>query len=143
MLVCGNSGTLEAHQNLSTELHATTCSLKVRRNWIGLSRLLRRWHVDGYGGPSRLIFGNVEKTRSFEILSLLNKCLYRQSLESRNRPPHWSTHQCLFKSLEGFFACSRSSKSDPDTLYLPVLISSLGDEGRGRKASCYIPTTSN
>ena len=69
--------------------------------------------------------------------SFYKQCLYRQSLESRDRPPVRSNHQCLFRSLEDLFACSRSSKIDFDALYIPDQNSSVGNDGLDTKASRY------
>ena len=72
---------------------------------------------------------------SFRFLFFYQQCLYRQSLESRNRPPIWSNHQCLFRSFEDLFACSRSSNIDFDALYITDQNSSVGNEGLDAKAS--------
>lgn len=42
----------------------------------------------------------------------------RRSLESRNLPPSWSIHQCLFRSHDDLDACSRSSQSNSASFFI-------------------------
>ncbi len=89
------------------------------RSWISLNSSAKKLDTPPLKENKSFLFLFLFLFLFFHTMSLN----IRQSLESRNKPPNRSSHQCLFRIHEVLIACSRSPEKDLDTPCSPSLIS--------------------